>query len=97
MRLIISLLAIIIFISASAESACDEKYLKEWNDHLHKQKGLIICSSKEPISDPNHNCIPCVLAREIDFEANLFTLYNNGWKLVQILKTDKGYLYYLDK
>lgn len=70
---------------------------KQYVDILLKTYNLAICQSKKAISDPNSNLIPCTFARIVKADTNLFYFYTKGWKLISILKTDNGYLYYLDK
>lgn len=64
---------------------------------MNNMNGIIICQSKTAISDPNHNLITCVKQREFNTTSNLMELYDNGFRLIQVIKTEKGYLYYLDK
>lgn len=80
---------------------CNKLTDQQVNDVMAKfiaeNKGLIICHSNEPVLNPNQPCIQCSLGQEIEGKICLFQLYNNGWELIQVLKTDKGYIYYLDK
>ena len=64
---------------------------------MNKMNGIIICQSKTAISDPNHSLINCVKSSEFNTKSNLMELYDNGFRLIQVIKTEKGYLYYLEK
>jgi hypothetical protein len=60
------------------------------------EKGILICQSKFAITTPELE-LKCILSNQVEAKANLKELYRNNWKLINAMKTEKGYLYYLDK
>lgn len=76
-----------------------EKDQKEFQHNLNlvlAEKGILICQSKFAITSPELE-LKCILSNQAEAKASLKELYRNNWKLINAMKTEKGYLYYLDK
>ena len=73
---------------------------KDFNDFHHglvlAEKGILICQSKIAMASPDL-ALRCVLNSQAEAKVSLTELYRNNWKLINAMKTEKGYLYYLDK
>ena len=73
-----------------------DKDQKEFHNLVLSEKGILICQSKFAITSPELE-LKCILSNQAEAKASLKELYRNNWKLINAMKTEKGYLYYLDK
>lgn len=67
--------------------------------YIYRGSGLVIATSKEPV-EFKFDKIDFKLPTGFECKNGPWALsnfYDHGWRLIQVLKTDKGYLYYLDK